>query len=510
MSGPRASVVMTVYNDVRFFDEAVESVLAQTSADLELVIVDDGADDKGAFAGLETRDPRIRLITNEANIGTAAAANRGIAAARADIIVRLDADDVAEPSRVARLVEALDADPELGLVGSAVTLINETGEVLGVQPMPETDLEIRWTIHFHNPFYHSAVAFRRSCFEAAGGYRTHELVSQDHYLWRDLLPHCRMQNLTTPLTRYRLNPQGLTAQNAHDNPRARTHPIREQLWAGLGLTYNLYDNALAGDVTQFLRGFDLPAPERREAAYAAILSVLDVFLKAPRPFARSEDAGVGERLRATLVDRMRAAPPSLDFAGWFADTELSTDWTSRFFETWAALLMPRRNEALDVLEIGSWEGRSAIFFLRCLPKCRLTCVDTFAGSSEHTLRDKWADALPNIESRFDRNTAAFGARVEKLKRTSSEALAQLAVGGRRYDLVFVDGSHHSADVRADAEGAWPLVRPGGIVIFDDYEWAFFPDEVDRPKLGVDAFLAAHAGGYCELHRGYQLIIQKNG
>lgn len=199
----------------------------------------------------------------------------------------------------------------------------------------------------------------------------------------------------------------------------------------------------------------------------------------------------------------------LDLANWFAGKELSTDWTSRFFETWASLLAARRDEKLDVLEIGSWEGRSAIFFLRYFPNCRLTCIDTFAGSSEHALKEKWADALPNIEQRFDRNTAEFGARLEKLKRPSSEALVQLAAEGRRYDLVFIDGSHHSDDVRADAEGVWPLLRPGGIIIFDDYEWSFFPDAVDRPKLGVDAFLAARAREYRELHRDYQLIVQKN-
>jgi hypothetical protein len=55
---------------------------------------------------------------------------------------------------------------------------------------------------------------------------------------------------------------------------------------------------------------------------------------------------------------------------------------------------------------------------------------------------------------------------------------------------------------------WPMVRPDGIVIFDDYEWKMLPDEIDRPKLGIDGFLAVHAGQYRALHRGYQLIIEK--
>ena len=200
----------------------------------------------------------------------------------------------------------------------------------------------------------------------------------------------------------------------------------------------------------------------------------------------------------------------MDFSAWFAGKSFSTDWTSRFFPVWASLLASRRDAPLEVLEIGSWEGRSAIFFLQYLRDCRLTCIDTFRGSAEHLLRDKWRVELPHVEQRFDSNLAEFGGRVQKIKDTSSAALARLGAEGRRFDLVYVDGSHHSADVQADATACWPMLRDGGMVIFDDYEWTFFPDESDRPKLGVDAFLRLQAGRYRELYRDYQLIIEKSG
>jgi glycosyltransferase involved in cell wall biosynthesis len=304
---PQASVVMPVYNDLRFLDEAVDSILRQEFSDLELVIVDDGNGQDAIFEALRRRDPRIRIVTNPVNLGAAVALNRGIDAARADIIVRLDADDIAEPGRVGRLVAALDGDPQLGLIGSAVTFIDEAGERRGVEQMPETDLEIRWTILFHNPFYHSAVAFRRGHFEAAGRYRNHELISQDHYLWFDMLPFCRARNLAEPLARYRLNPRGLVATNA-TNPRGRTHAIREALWARLGLAYDLHDDAFAADLTQFLKGNDI-APERRAAAYRRLLSMLRTYLDAARPFARAEDASAARKLAQTIVGRVLAHPP---------------------------------------------------------------------------------------------------------------------------------------------------------------------------------------------------------
>ena len=173
---PQVSVVVTVYRDFRFLDEAVDSILNQEFRDLELVIVDDGNMQPARFEALARRDPRILVVTSPVNIGTAAAANLGIARAKDDIIARLDADDVAEPTRIGQLVIALAENPGLGLIGSSVTLIDEQGRTLGVQPMPETDLEIRWTILFHNPFYHSTVAFRRKFFRGCQriqGKRTH-------------------------------------------------------------------------------------------------------------------------------------------------------------------------------------------------------------------------------------------------------------------------------------------------------------------------------------------------
>jgi glycosyltransferase involved in cell wall biosynthesis len=235
---PQASVVMTVYTDQRFLNAAVDSILQQDFRDLELIIVDDGSGQDAVFQALARRDSRIRIVVNPTNLGTAAAANRGIEIARADIIVRLDADDIAEPTRVGRLVAALADDPQLGLVGSWCTFIDEADRQLGVERMPESDLEIRWIILFFNPFYHSTVAFRRNLFEAAGRYRSGQLVSEDHYLWFYMLPLCRARNIAESLAQYRLNPRGVTVTNSK-NARNRTHSIREACghdWASLTIS----------------------------------------------------------------------------------------------------------------------------------------------------------------------------------------------------------------------------------------------------------------------------------
>jgi predicted O-methyltransferase YrrM len=161
---------------------------------------------------------------------------------------------------------------------------------------------------------------------------------------------------------------------------------------------------------------------------------------------------------------------------------------------------------LDVLEIGSWEGRSAIFWLNYFPNSQITCIDTFTGSAEHHVA--FSDYVGGIEQRFDANLAPFASRVEKIRAASRESLPALAVMGRRFDFVYLDGSHRAVDVYADACLAWPMVRRGGALLLDDYTWVGMPDEKDRPKLGIDAFLLTAAGSFREIDRGLQILIEK--
>jgi glycosyltransferase involved in cell wall biosynthesis len=329
---------MTVYNDLRFLDAAIDSVLNQDLADVELIVVDDGTGLRDRFEAIAQRDQRIRVVINPTNIGTAAAANRGIEIARADIIARLDADDIAEPTHLSQLLKTLSEDSELGLVGSACTLVDETDRVLGMQPMPQTDLEIRWTMLFHNPFYHSTTAYRRSCFEAAGRYRPEELVSQDHYLWFDMLPFCRAHNLAEPLVRYRVNSQGLTVTNAV-RARSRTHAIREDLWGRLGLSYDLYDDQLAGDITQFLRGNAVP-PTRRAQAYRKLLTVLRAFSASARARGRLDDRYAAKKIKCAIVTRLLDEPPpdlrsKLEFAYSCCRIDIRTATTVAIARLWA-------------------------------------------------------------------------------------------------------------------------------------------------------------------------------
>jgi predicted O-methyltransferase YrrM len=172
----------------------------------------------------------------------------------------------------------------------------------------------------------------------------------------------------------------------------------------------------------------------------------------------------------------------------------TADWTSEYFPIWRLVLAEFVDRPVRVLEIGSYEGRSALFFLDHLPHSRVTCLDAFFSR--------------RCERRFDANVRAYGKRVRKLKALSLAGLAELSQARQTFDVIYIDGSHMRADVLADSVAAWPLLETQGILIWDDYKWQ--PDfaDRDRPEQAIDLFVTTFSHCCRDLHRGYQLIVRK--
>jgi glycosyltransferase involved in cell wall biosynthesis len=136
---PRVSVVLPVWNGARFLATAIESVLAQTCQSLELLVVDDGSNDatREIAKGFADRDARVTVLALGTHVGIVRALNAGIAAATGEYVARMDADDVAVPSRLETQIALLDAHPECVAVGSAVEVIDEDGQQIGEASYPE-------------------------------------------------------------------------------------------------------------------------------------------------------------------------------------------------------------------------------------------------------------------------------------------------------------------------------------------------------------------------------------
>ena len=95
--------------------------------------------------------------------------------------------------------------------------------------------------------------------------------------------------------------------------------------------------------------------------------------------------------------------------------------------------------------------------------------------------------LRTVEKRFDANTRAFRKRIEKLKSNSTDALVALGLKDRRFDVAYIDDGHRASEVYSDGMLTWPLMKRGGLMIFDDYQWDEMPRKMDNPGPGIDAF-----------------------
>ena len=219
MTGPAVSVLMGVHNGAPWITWAVASVLGQTLGDLELIVVDDGSTDSTPTLLAAGRDPRL-AVERQARAGLTPALNRALARARAPLLARLDADDVALPERLERQRTFLASHPDVGLLGTAARVVDERDREVDVIRPPEDDRAIRRALIRRNPFVHSSVMLRRALVERVGGYDASFPVAQDYDLWLRLSRLTRMANLSEPLVVRRLVAGRVTATREDDRLRA--------------------------------------------------------------------------------------------------------------------------------------------------------------------------------------------------------------------------------------------------------------------------------------------------
>lgn len=211
LGAPRMSVVLPVYNGASFLASAVQSILAQTFADLELLVIDDGSTDASGTIAASFGDPRVRVLRNDRNEGIVASLNRGLAEARGAYVCRMDADDVSLPERLERQAAALDAEPALALLGTGTVLIDSAGREIGREVFPSSAEAIRREIFRRNPFAHSTVALRRSAVAACGPYSNVFPHNEDYDLWLRITARFDAGNLPEPLVKRRIHAASVSA-----------------------------------------------------------------------------------------------------------------------------------------------------------------------------------------------------------------------------------------------------------------------------------------------------------
>jgi glycosyltransferase involved in cell wall biosynthesis len=206
---PRVSVLMTMFNAAAYLRAAIESLLAQSYRDFELIIVDDGSTDESAAVAESFADPRIRLVRNPANRGQNACLNQGLALVRGEFVARQDADDLSRPDRLERQVRFLEDHPGIALLGANAEEIDENGRCLGRTDLPRDTLAIRWGNLFFNSFLHSAVVFRTSVIRGEFGGYDEDFWCQDYALFSRVARRHAVANLAEPLISLRVHSESM-------------------------------------------------------------------------------------------------------------------------------------------------------------------------------------------------------------------------------------------------------------------------------------------------------------
>ena len=219
---------------------------------------------------------------------------------------------------------------------------------------------------------------------------------------------------------------------------------------------------------------------------------------------------VHEAASVTAQERAESIHPKMDYPFQFTSTRYSGCVMA--FSSWRRYLVPPlEGKPVHGLEIGSFEGRSAVWFMENVlthPDSQLICIDTFQGGrDQHELPVNCTE----MRDRFFHNLKPW-ANADKL--LVLEHQSQIALRSfdpePHFDFIYIDGSHDACDVLEDAVLAWRLVKPGGFMIFDDYEWKY--PSGDKPlleaRMAIDAFLACFEGQYELVDKGWQLAVRK--
>lgn len=226
---PRISVVMPVYNGEQYLEAALASILEQTFHDFEFIIIDDGSTDRTGriLTAAAKRDNRIKIISRE-NRGISASLNEGIAAAGAEWIARMDADDIALPNRFAVQIAYLEAHPDCGVLGSHILFTDpEDRPITPMRPPLDHDAIVEQMMRGEGAIPHPTTMFRRKLAEAIGGYDSRFDNAEDIDFFLRLANETRLANIPDILLRYRQHTSSVGATKSQSQADAHFRATSE-------------------------------------------------------------------------------------------------------------------------------------------------------------------------------------------------------------------------------------------------------------------------------------------
>jgi len=203
---PRISVIMSVYNGESYLREAMESILNQTFADFEFIIVNDASTDTSLKIIQSYDDERIKVINNEKNIGLTKSLNIAIEQAQGEFIARQDADDISLPNRFEEQLRYFEQHPEVALLGTSIYIIDENGKILGKRAL---SVDPSKNFFQGSWFAHGSAMFKNKVVHALGGYNELFRYCQDYELWLRIAKDYQVRGLAQRLYKLRFHDENV-------------------------------------------------------------------------------------------------------------------------------------------------------------------------------------------------------------------------------------------------------------------------------------------------------------
>ncbi len=210
---PAVTVLMPVYNSEKYLKEAIDSILNQTFSDFILLLINDCSTDKSEEIILSYKDPRIKYLKNEKNLGLVGALNRGLEVIDTEYIVRMDSDDISVLNRFEIQKTFMDAHPDVGVSSCA---LERFGDDKGIWTVPLSNDEIKSSLVFASSITHAPCIIRtKVLLENNIRYRDTHIHMEDYDLWFRLKDFTQYQNIADVLYKYRVENHNVTVLNAN-------------------------------------------------------------------------------------------------------------------------------------------------------------------------------------------------------------------------------------------------------------------------------------------------------
>ena len=304
---------MPAYNAEPHLEQAIQSVLAQTLNDFEMIIVDDGSTDRTPeiLAGLASRDARVKPHRLTKNLGIVAALNEGIRLASGKYIARMDADDFIPTYRFEKQIAFLQANPHIEVVSGAYELVDLEGRSLNrvINQYYKSPDIVRWGLYFGTPICHSAAMFLANVIRQAGCYRLEYQYVEDYDLFIRISKIAQLASLPDTLFYYRKGSEDSISNTKEKEQLHRGALLRQQL------IFESLQKELPLNVCVFLNHPSLADPERSSDVLMACETILALYWHTLR---RTPQMSIADRnlIRVSVNRRIRALLSVLPSRQW--------------------------------------------------------------------------------------------------------------------------------------------------------------------------------------------------